>query len=146
MLRGSRFAFVTAALSLATLPAGAEEASPAPAPPPPPSLTPRLTPSPGRIVPPPPRDAGEKPGGAATGSGPVLTVAEISEEIVTLAGPIIGLAPLQVGRVLDHDGATVGRVIIEKILENGVVARVYQGRENVRWGARVRFDAPGAKR
>ena len=113
-----------------------------------PSLTPRLTPL--LPPPPPPGGAGQRDGddGAAppAASGPVLTVADISEEIVTLAGPIIGLAPLQIGRVLDRDGRTVGRVIIEKVLENGVVAKVYGGRENIRWGARVRFDAPAAKR
>jgi C-terminal binding-module, SLH-like, of glucodextranase len=82
----------------------------------------------------------------AAGSGPVLTVAEVSEDMVTLAGPNIGLVSLQLGRVIDRDGATVALVVIDRVLENGVVARIVSGRENVRWGARVRFDAQTIKR
>jgi hypothetical protein len=112
----------------------------------PPSLSPRLTPAP--APPATPAASGERSkdaGPAAAPAGPLLTVAEISEDTVRLAGPNVGLAPQQAGRVLGRDGATVARVVVDKLLENGVVARVVAGRENVTWGARVRFDAP-AKR
>jgi hypothetical protein len=68
-------------------------------------------------------------------------VAEVSEDLVTLAGPNIGLVPMQLGRVVDRDGATLGLVVVDRVLENGAVARIVSGRDNVRWGARVRFDA-----
>ncbi len=94
------------------------------------------------------------PGGAAdgaaavapTGGGPVLTVAEVADGVVTLAGANIGLVPGQTGRVLGPDGGTVARVMIEQVLENGAVARVVSGLDNVRWGARVRFDAQAPRR
>lgn len=109
---------------------------------PPPSLTARLMPSPPRpaSAPSAPGGAGNEGTGRTAPAGPVLTVAGISEDVVTLAGSIIGLAPTQLGRILGQDGATVGHVVIERVLENGVVARIVSGRENVRWGARVRFD------
>lgn len=108
-----------------------------------PSLRPSLSPRLGPFAPSgPPREAATAEGtGPAGGSGPVLTVAEITEDRVRLAGPNIGLAQNQLGRVLGRDGATVGHVVIEQVLENGVQARVVSGRDNVRWGARVRFDA-----
>jgi hypothetical protein len=132
----------------AETPAAAE----APRPAAPPSLAPRLTP-PAAASPAPARGEAEKgkaeaPAAApAAGapSGPVLTVAELTEDTVRLAGPNIGLAPKQVGRVVGRDGATVGRVVIDRVLENGAVAKVVSGRENVSWGLRVRFDPP-AKR
>ncbi len=79
-------------------------------------------------------------------AGAILTVADVSEDVVTLAGATVGLVPLQIGRVVDRDGATVGRVVVERLLENGVVARVVSGRDNIRWGARVRFEAQPLKR
>jgi hypothetical protein len=102
----------------------------------PPSLSPRAPAPPaspaGSLAPAAPAAGG--------GAGPILTVAELSDDVATLAGPNIGLAPQQVGRVLGRDGATVGHVVVDRVLENGVVARIVSGRENVRWGARVRFD------
>jgi hypothetical protein len=114
--------------------------SPARASGPPPSLTPRLTlsPVPGPL---PSRNAGERTRGQVGSAGPVLTVAEISEDTVQLAGPNVGLAPQQIGRVLGRDGATVGHVVLDRVLENGAVGHVVSGRENVSWGARVRFDS-----
>ncbi|HEY6002082.1 MAG TPA: glucodextranase DOMON-like domain-containing protein, partial [Anaeromyxobacter sp.] len=108
------------------------------------SLSPRLSLSPGP-PPPLPRDSGERPRGDLGSGGPVLTVAEITEDTVRLAGPNIGLAPQQIGRVLGRDGATVGHVVLDRVLENGAVGHVVSGRENVTWGARVRFD-PRPKR
>src|SRR5512138_912240 len=114
-----------------------------------PSLSPRLAPAPDAPRPTPTRasDGKEKGGGAppAAPAGPVLTVAEISEDTVRLAGPNVGLAPKQVGRVIARDGSTVGRIEIERVLENGAVGRVVSGRENVAWGARVRFDAQAGR-
>lgn len=134
----------------AEIPAAAE----APRPAAPPSLAPRLTPpaatgaASARVEPEKksetPAAAGAPPAAAAP-AGPVLTVAELTEDTVRLAGPNIGLAPKQIGRVVGRDGSTVGRVVIDKVLENGAVAKVVSGRENVSWGLRVRFDPP-AKR
>jgi hypothetical protein len=108
------------------------------------SLTPRLTLSP-RPGAPLPRETGERPRGDLGSAGPVLTVAEITEDTVRLAGPNIGLAPQQIGRVLGRDGATVGHVVLDQVLENGAVGHVVSGRENVAWGARVRFDSQGKR-
>jgi hypothetical protein len=131
------------------MPAAAE----APRPAAPPSLAPRLTP-PAAAAPAPARAEAEKgkaeapaaasvpAAGGAAPAGPVLTVAELTEDTVRLAGPNVGLAPKQVGRVVGRDGATVGRVVIDRVLENGAVAKVVSGRENVSWGLRVRFDPP----
>jgi hypothetical protein len=109
-----------------------------------PSLSPRLAAPDAPRSTPSAASGGREKGGAAppaAPAGPVLTVAEISEDAVRLAGPNIGLAPKQVGRVIARDGTTVGRIEIERVLENGAVGRVVSGRENVAWGARVRFDA-----
>jgi C-terminal binding-module, SLH-like, of glucodextranase len=104
------------------------------------SLSPRLSLSPGPAAPA-SREPGDRPKGDAGSSGPVLTVAEIADDRVRLAGPNIGLAPQQIGRVLGRDGATVGHVVLDEVLENGAVGHVVSGRENVAWGARVRFDS-----
>jgi hypothetical protein len=113
-----------------------------------PSLSPRLTPAPAAppSAPSPGAEQKEKSAaGAAAPAGPVLTVAEISDDAVRLAGPNVGLAPKQVGRVIARDGATVGRIVIVRVLENGAEGVVVSGRENVAWGARVRFEAPARR-
>ena len=80
-------------------------------------------------------------GAGAAATGPVLAVADVSDDLATLAGPTAGLAPLQIGRVLGAEGATEGRVVIERVLEGGVLARIVAGREHVQPGVRVGFDA-----
>jgi hypothetical protein len=84
----------------------------------------------------------ERSGDAESSSGPVLTVADVAGDLTTLAGPTAGLAPLRIGRVLGEAATGEGRVVIERIFEGGVLARIVSGREHVRWGARVRFDTP----
>lgn len=115
-----------------------------------PSLAPRLTLFPKAAPPSSPLPLASEAGGGAprpaAASGQILTVAEMADDVVTLAGSNVGLVPLQAGRVLGRDGATVGHVVIDKVLENGAVGRVVSGRENVRWGSRVRFEPPAAKR
>lgn len=93
-------------------------------------------------APPPAGDPAEGGAGAVPTAGLVLTVADVSGDLATLAGPITGLAPLRIGRVLGEAAAGEGRVVIERVLESGVLARIVAGREHVRWGARVRFDPP----
>jgi carbohydrate-binding DOMON domain-containing protein len=77
-------------------------------------------------------------------SGPVLTVADVSGDVVTLAGAVESLVPLQIGRVLDPEGQAVGRVVVVRVLGGGVVASVAEGRERISRGAKVSFDAPAA--
>lgn len=89
------------------------------------------------------------PAPVATGAAPaepapgetVLRVVDVSGDLVTLEGPVEGLVPLQLGRVLGEDGETVGRVVVVRVLGGGVVASVIEGEERVARGARVGFPS-----
>ncbi len=82
---------------------------------------------------------------AASEVGPVaeLSVADIADGLVSLSGPVEGLAPLRLGRVMGPDGATVARLVVVQVVEGGAVARAVEGGDRIVRGARVRFDAPG---
>jgi len=75
-------------------------------------------------------------------SPPVLRVADVSGTLVSISGPVDGRRPMQIGRVVGPDGATVARVVVVQVLEGGLVANAVEGRENVRPGAAVLFDGP----
>src|SRR5262249_43922440 len=68
------------------------------------------------------------------------TVIDVADTAVTVGGPVGGLAPMMIGRVLDADGATVARVVVVKVLEAGIVASVVDGGERIKRGAAVRFS------
>ncbi|MFO0583451.1 MAG: glucodextranase DOMON-like domain-containing protein [Anaeromyxobacter sp.] len=70
------------------------------------------------------------------------TVADVSGDLVTIAGPTAGLAALRIGHVLGPDGATVARVVVGRVVEGGITASVVEGRDRIVRGAAVRFDAP----
>jgi glucodextranase-like protein len=83
--------------------------------------------------------------GDASASGRVrrtvsLVVSEVSGELVTLEGAVAGLGPMRLGRVLAPDGSTVARVVVERVLEVGLLARAVDGGATIARGARVSFD------
>jgi carbohydrate-binding DOMON domain-containing protein len=82
------------------------------------------------------------PSATAAPAAPALAVVDVSGDVVTLSGTTQGLVPLQIGRVLDPDGNAVGRVVVVRVLGDGVVASVAEGRERIVRGAKVVFDAP----
>lgn len=71
-----------------------------------------------------------------------LAVADVSDDLVTVSGPPAGVRPLQIGRVLGSDGQTVARLVVERVLDAGFVARAVDGKERIGRGAAVVFDAP----
>jgi hypothetical protein len=79
-------------------------------------------------------------GSAAPAPAGGWTVADVSGELVTIAGPTEGLAPLRIGRVLDAEGKPVAQLVVGRVLENGISASIVEGREHVVRGATVRFD------
>jgi carbohydrate-binding DOMON domain-containing protein len=81
---------------------------------------------------------------AAAGPGPAPThlVADVAADVITVSGPVTGLRPMQIGSVLGADGATVARVVIAKVLPDGLVVSAVEGREKIVRGAPVRFEAP----
>jgi len=70
------------------------------------------------------------------------TIADVSGELVTIAGPTAGLGPLRIGRVLGPDGTPVAKIVVGRVLEGGITASVVEGREKIVRGAVVRFDVP----
>jgi carbohydrate-binding DOMON domain-containing protein len=72
----------------------------------------------------------------------VLTVADVSGDLVTLAGPVEGLVALQIGRVLGGDGAPVARLVVTRVMNGAAVASVADGQGKVARGAKVAFDPP----
>jgi hypothetical protein len=70
------------------------------------------------------------------------TVADVSGDLVTIAGPTAGISPLQIGDVLGPDGTPVARVVVARVVEGGVAASVIEGRERIAAGAPVRFETP----
>ena len=73
-------------------------------------------------------------------NGPVLKVTDVAGDIVSVTGPVAGLRPMQLGRVVGPNGATVARLVIVHVYEGGLVGSAVEGRENVKRGALVRFD------
>jgi hypothetical protein len=71
---------------------------------------------------------------------PGLTVADVSGDMVSISGSTAGLRPMQLGRVLGPDGATVARIVLVQVLEKGAVASAVDGREKIERGARVEFE------
>ncbi|MFT3916619.1 MAG: glucodextranase DOMON-like domain-containing protein [Anaeromyxobacteraceae bacterium] len=83
-----------------------------------------------------------RPDAARPAAAGAWTVADVSGDLVTIAGPAAGLAALRIGRVLGPDGATVARVVVGRVVEGGITASVVEGRDRIVRGAAVRFDAP----
>jgi hypothetical protein len=71
---------------------------------------------------------------------PALTVADVSGEMVSIAGPTEGLRPWQLGRVLSEGGEAVARVVVLQVHPGGAVASAVEGKEKIRKGARVSFS------
>lgn len=74
-----------------------------------------------------------------------LVVADVAGDMISVTGPVAGLRTMQFGWVLDSSGKQVARVVIVRLLENGLVASAVDGvgGGNIARGARVQFgDAP----
>jgi hypothetical protein len=74
---------------------------------------------------------------------PALTVADVSEGMISVSGPVAGIKAMQIGRVVGPTGLTVARLVVIQVFEKGLVARAVEGGEKVERGAAVRFDAAG---
>jgi hypothetical protein len=74
---------------------------------------------------------------------PALTVADVSEGMISVSGPVSGIKAMQIGRVVGPTGLTVARLVVIQVFEKGLVARAVEGGEKVERGAAVRFDAAG---
>lgn len=73
-----------------------------------------------------------------------FTVVDVSETMVTIAGPVKELKPMQLGQVLGPKGESVARLVVVQVLEKGAVASVVPGGGPIPAGARVSFQAmPG---
>jgi hypothetical protein len=59
---------------------------------------------------------------------------------VTLAGDIAGIAPLRIGRVVDASGVTIARIVVDRVLDSGLVATILDGADRIHRGATVHFD------
>jgi len=77
-----------------------------------------------------------------TATSTALTVADVMGEMVTISGPTAGLRPMQIGQVVNADGATVARIVVLQVHEKGAVATAIDGKERIARGAAVRFDGP----
>jgi hypothetical protein len=103
-----------------------------------PNLMPRLTPAPA------------SPGGAggnaepARGARVALVVMEVTDDLVSARGSVAGLQAMQFGRVVDAQGITVARVMILRLQEKGVLASAIAGKERIKPGALMLFDAGAA--
>ena len=69
-------------------------------------------------------------------------VVDVSGTMVTVAGPVKGLQPMQLGQVLGPKGEPVARLVIVQLLDKGVVASAVDGAERIAAGAQVRFERP----
>ncbi|MBK9516606.1 MAG: hypothetical protein IPO09_04470 [Anaeromyxobacter sp.] len=83
------------------------------------------------------------PSGKPAAAGALLVV-DVTDELVSARGPVAGLQPMQFGRVLDAQGATVARVMILRVLDQGVLASAIAGKERIARGATLLFDAAPA--
>jgi len=73
-----------------------------------------------------------------------LLVEDVSDDLVSATGPVVGLKPMQFGRVVDSSGMTVARVMILRLLDKGLLATAVDGRARIKKGARLHFDPPPA--
>jgi hypothetical protein len=87
--------------------------------------------------------AGPAPVTAAAPPPPALTVADVSEGMISVSGPVSGIKAMQIGRVLGPTGLTVARLVVIQVFEKGLVARAVEGGEKVERGYTVRFDGAG---
>jgi hypothetical protein len=69
------------------------------------------------------------------------TVQDVRDDLVTATGPVASLKPMQFGRVVDANGFTVARVMIVRLREKGLEATVVDGRDRIKEGTKLRFDA-----
>ncbi len=73
-----------------------------------------------------------------------FTVVDVSDAMVTIAGPVKELKPMQLGQVLGPKGEPVARLVVVQVLEKGAVASLVPGGGPISAGARVVFRAmPG---
>jgi carbohydrate-binding DOMON domain-containing protein len=86
-----------------------------------------LTPPPPPTLP--PADAGED----------TWVVAALDGDAVSITGPTAGLRAMMFGQVLDAAGAVLARVVVTRVLPNGVLASLVEAQAQVAPGARVRF-------
>lgn len=70
-------------------------------------------------------------------------VSAVEGDAVSIAGPTMGLRPMMFGQVLDAAGAVLARVVVTRVLPNGVLASLVEAQTKVPPGARVRFLAKG---
>jgi hypothetical protein len=85
-----------------------------------------------------PARAPEKPKPAPP--GPELKVSYIAGNMISLAGSVPGLEPMQFGEVLGADGSAVARVVVVQVVEGGVVVSAVENADKIAPGARVRFS------
>ena len=71
---------------------------------------------------------------------PELKVSYVAGNMISLAGSVPGLEPMQFGEVLGPDGNPVARVVVVQVIEGGVVVSAVEGAEKIKSGARVRFS------
>ena len=88
----------------------------------------------------PPAQPAKASAAAAPPRSGVLTVADVSDNLVSISGPVGSLKPMQFGRVLGDDGRLVADLVITEVLKEGVVARPLIRREKIVPGERVVFD------
>jgi C-terminal binding-module, SLH-like, of glucodextranase len=73
-----------------------------------------------------------------------FTVVDVSDTMVTIAGPVKELKPMQLGHVLGARGEPVARLVVVQVLEKGAVASLVPGGGPISAGARITFQAmPG---
>jgi hypothetical protein len=73
-----------------------------------------------------------------------LTVADVSNELISIQGSVAALKPMMIGAVLGPDGATAARVVVMQLVPGGLVATALDNREKILRGATVRFAATAA--
>lgn len=70
----------------------------------------------------------------------VFVVMDISEHILTLAGDTRGVAPMMIGQVYRKRRQLDAKLVVERVLEAGIVARVLSGGEQIVRGDTVSFS------
>lgn len=74
-------------------------------------------------------------------SGP--TVADVNEELISIANVPAGVSQLQIARVVDDQGATLARIMVMQLSGTNAVAQIIDGRDKVTRGAKVSFGRAG---
>jgi len=89
--------------------------------------------------------AARAPPAAAPAAPVALVVTDLTGELLTAKGTVTGASAMQFGRVVDAQGIAVARVMVLRLLEDGLLATVIAGRERVRKGQALLLDpAPAA--